>query len=386
MAEEEIVMPSWIRLKMVGGLSLAILFLASSALAADHLSGRVLGGGAPIANSTVTLWEASSSESNKLAEAKTNEQGQFEIRSATTRGTDSILYLVATGGIPTAQKADNPAITLLAVLGNKPPEQVVINEFSTIASVWTNTQFLNGIELQGNALGLRIASDHVPNFVDLQTGGWGAAIQSPLNGGQTPTMSNFATLADVLAGCVTLIRSDACSSLFYAATSPKGEYPKDTLAAAENIARYPWYQPEKLFGLLNYLYPAPQDHNLRSVPFMPYLNFTPSAWVFRSNLMAEDYAQVAKACSIAKATFWVADNFSVGWQGQDSLWEGHATKFAPNGTPLSPITTGFTGGGMEGGSFGLAVDDDSGRWADHGTDLGIGSGRCEAVFFDQESD
>ena len=80
-----------------------------------------------------------------------------------------------------------------------------------------------------------------------------------------------------------------------------------------------------------------------------------------------------------------ADNFSVGWQGQDSLWEGHATKFAPNGTP-SPITTGFTGGGMEGGSFGLAVDDDSGRWADHGTDLGAGSGRGHALFFDQESD
>jgi hypothetical protein len=47
--------------------------------------------------------------------------------------------------------------------------------------------------------------------------------------------------------------------------------------------------------------------------------------------------------------------FSVGWQGQDSLWQGHATKFAPNGKPLSPITTGFTGGGMEGGTFGAAV-------------------------------
>jgi hypothetical protein len=31
------------------------------------------------------------------------------------------------------------------------------------------------------------------------------------------------------------------------------------------------------------------------------------------------------------------------------------------------------------------VDDDSGRWADHGTDLGVGSGRGHALFFDQES-
>jgi len=56
------------------------------------------------------------------------------------------------------------------------------------------------------------------------------------------------------------------------------------------------------------------------------------------------------------------DNFSVGWQGQDSLWQGNATKFAPDGKPLSPITTGFTGGGMEGGTFGAAVDAKDNAW------------------------
>jgi hypothetical protein len=355
---------SWLRFRLIGGLSIIFLALASSALAADHLSGLVLGAGGPIANSTVTLWEASSNEPKKLAEVKTNGQGQFEIRSTAARGTDSFLYLVATGGVPKAQKssADNPAIALLTVLGNKLPGKVVINEFTTIASVWTNAQFLDGPRLQGNVLGLRIAASNVPNFVDLQTGGWGGAIQDSLNGGQTPTMSNFATLADVLAGCLTLIRSDACNSLFYAATSPRGEYPKDTLAAAENIARYPWYQPEKLFGLLNYLYPAPQDHNLRSVPFMPYLNFTPSAWVLPLKFDGGGLRAGGKGMFDSEGNFWVADNFTVGWQGQDSLWEGHATKFASNGKPLSPITTGFTGGGMEGGSFGLAVDAKDNAW------------------------
>jgi hypothetical protein len=228
---------SWIRFRLVGVLSVA---LASSALAADHLSGRVLGAGGPIANSTVTLWDAGSNEPKKLAEAKTNDQGQFEIRSTAARGADSFLYLVATGGVPKAQKGsgDNPAIALLTVLGDKPPEKATINEFTTVASVWTNSQFLNGTALQGHSLGLKIAAGNVLNFVDLQTGGWGGAIQDPLNGPQTPTMANFATLADVLAGCVTLIRSDACRSLFYASTSPTGGYPKDTLAAAENIARY----------------------------------------------------------------------------------------------------------------------------------------------------
>ncbi len=355
---------TWTRFHSACALSLATLLLATSAFAADHVSGQVLGGGNPIANSTVVLWAAGPNSPVKLAEAKTNDQGQFEIRSTAARGTDSSLYLVATGGVPKAQKssADNPAIALLAVLGNKPPDKVVINEFTTIASVWTNTQFLDGSKLQGSALGLRIAAGNVPNFVDMQTGGWGGTIQDPLNGGQTPTMANFATLADVLAGCATLIRADACSSLFYAATSPTGEYPKDTLAAAENIARYPWYQPEKLFGLLNYLYPAPQDHNLRSVPFMPYLNWAPSAWVLPLKFDGGGLRAGGKGMFDSEGNFWVADNFTVGWQGQDSLWEGHASKFAPNGRPLSPITTGFTGGGMEGGSFGLAVDAKDNAW------------------------
>jgi hypothetical protein len=88
-----------------------------------------------------------------------------------------------------------------------PPAQVVINEMTTVASVWTHAQFLDGTVIKGHALGLRIAAGNVPNFADLQTGGWGSAIQDPLNSGQTRTMSNFATLADMLAGCAT--RSDS---------------------------------------------------------------------------------------------------------------------------------------------------------------------------------
>ena len=121
----------------LSALSLAALLFAGPTFAADHLSGQVLGGGNPIANSTVVLWSAGSEAPVKLAEAKTNNQGHFDIVAKGARSADSILYLVATGGVPKSQTGDNPAITLLAVLGNKPPAKVVINEFSTIASVWT---------------------------------------------------------------------------------------------------------------------------------------------------------------------------------------------------------------------------------------------------------
>jgi hypothetical protein len=119
---------------------------------------------------------------------------------------------VVRGGQIEAHKAvgDNPAIALMTVLGSKPPARVTINEFTTIASVWTHNQFIDGTAIKGSPLALRIAAGNVPNFVDLETGGYGATISDALNSTQTPTLANFATLANVLAGCVTQVKADAC--------------------------------------------------------------------------------------------------------------------------------------------------------------------------------
>lgn len=114
---------------------------------------------------------------------------------------------------------------------------IIINEMTTVASVWANTQLLDGtVVRKGPPLSLRIAAGNVPSFVYLQTGGWGGTIQDPLNSSQTPTMANFATLA----GCVTRVTADGCSKLYTAATPPMGAAPNDTLAAAQLIAKYPW--------------------------------------------------------------------------------------------------------------------------------------------------
>ena len=79
---------------------------------------------------------------------------------------------------------------------------------TTVASVWTNAQFLEGTAIKGPALGLRIAAGNVPNFVDLETGGYGGMIQDGFNSTQTPTMANFATLSSVLAGCTTRVTAE----------------------------------------------------------------------------------------------------------------------------------------------------------------------------------
>jgi hypothetical protein len=251
------------------------------AVAAVRIEGQVQVGGDGVAGSTVSLWAAGAAAPARLAQVQTDADGKFVVSVDQTPSGAPSSYLVASGGTPAANKAagNNPAIGLLAVLGGDPPVKVVVNEMTTVASVWTNAQFLDGTAIKGHALGLRIAAGNVPNFVDLATGGWGEAIQNPLNSSQTSTMANFATLADLLAGCAARVSGDACSKLFAAATSPTGSAPADTLTAAESIARYPWYQPEKLFALLDQFYPVPKGKIMRAVPFMPYLNFVPSAWV-----------------------------------------------------------------------------------------------------------
>src|SRR5262245_58940083 len=332
--------------------------------AATRIEGQVRGGGEPIANSTVTLWGTTGDAPSQLAQVTTDSSGRFEISVEQSPTKDTSLYLVATGGEPAAGKAggDNSAIALMAVIGNTPPAKVTINEFTTVASVWTHNQFLDGTTIKGSALSLRIAAGNVPNFVDVETGGWGDAIQGPLNSSQTPTMANFATLANVLAACVTRITEDACDKLFVAATPPKGAAPTDTLTAAEAIARYPWYLPDRLFTLLDQLYPVPPGKTMRAVPFMPYLSFAPSAWVLPLKFDGGGYRAGGKAMFDSEGNLWVGDNFTIGWQAQDPLWQGNATKFAPNGKPLSPMTTGFTGGGMQGGTFGAAVDASDNAW------------------------
>src|SRR5262249_53965411 len=200
-------------------------------------------------------------EPRQLAQATTSSDGRFEISNQETPAADVILYLVAKGGEPGVNKSsgNNPAAALLAVLGNTPSPKVVINEMTTVASVWTANQFIDGTAIKGHALGLKVAAGNVPNFVDLQTGGWGNAIQDPLNSGQTPTMANFATLADVLAGCVTRVIADACAKLYAAAATPTQSLalsgrvaspaPTDTLIAAQSIATYPCSHPARDFLL-----------------------------------------------------------------------------------------------------------------------------------------
>ena len=197
--------------------------------------------------------------------------------------------------------------------------------------MWTNAQFLDAGAIKGHVLALRIAAGNVPNFVNLETGGYGSVILDPLNSTQTPTMANLATFSSLMAGCATRVKADACSSLFAAATPPDGKTPTDTLTAAQAVARNAAYQPGRLFALLDTFYPVPQGKTLRATPFLPYLSYAPSAWVLPLKFTGGGLSAPGKIMFDSEGNAWTGANFIVGSQASDALWDGNMAKFAPNG-------------------------------------------------------
>jgi hypothetical protein len=346
-----------LRKLMPAALAVFSLALAGQAFAADSIKGQVLLGAAPIAKSTVTLWEASAAAPKQLAQSKTNDDGRFEVRIKGAHG-DAVLYLVASGGVPKASKAggDNPALVLLAVLQSNPPASVTINELTTVASAFTAARFINGGAISGDPLGLRIAAGNTPNLVDLETGGWGKVIVDPGNSTWTTTLANFDTLGSLITAFATVANDDWGTRFFTASTPTAGATPKNTLEAMAGIARTPWANPGALYALFDEAYPLPAPDGRRSAPFAPYLvypppDFTLSLWFggggsYSNGNMVFD----------AEGNMWCGQNWLAGSQsGVRKSTGGGLIKFSPNGTALSPAITGFTGMGVDGIGWGTAV-------------------------------
>ena len=329
------------------------------AAAAVRIEGQVEAGNGPVAQSTVTLWAASANAPVRLAQAQTGADGRYAISVQTVPGDAVILYLVATGGVPTVNKAgkNNPAIALMAVLGGTPPAKVVINELTTVASAFTAAQFINGESISGNPLGLRIAAGNVPNLVDPATGGWGKVIVDPLNSFRTTTLATFDTLGSLISAFATVANDDWRARFLKAATSTGGPTPKSTLEAMAGIARAPWANASALYALFNEAYPQPKNPlERRKAPFAPYLAYVPDDFALSLAFTGGGNYSAGRLMFDAEGNLWSGQNWLPGSQSGVIHGIGGGTiKFAPNGTPLSPPITGFTGMGVDGIGWGTGV-------------------------------
>lgn len=340
-------------------LTVALACACDTAAASVRIAGRVQAGGGPFASATITLWAASAGEPQQLAQAKSDSNGQFELRTDETPGKDVVLYVVAKGGaaIKTAS-GDSPATTLLTVLGNVPPAEVVVNEMTTVASAFTAAQFIKGDSISGNPLGLRIAAGNAPNLVDPTTGGWGKVLLDPLNSTQTTTLASLNTLASLITAFATASNDDWRARFLKAATT-SGATPKTTLEAMVSIAREPWADPKALYTLFDEAYPQPKDGSRRQAPFVPYLAYVPDDFALSLCFAGGGVYSAGRLMFDPEGNLWSGQNWMAGSQsGVNQSVGGGVVKLSPSGTALSPPITGFSGMGIDGVGWGTAVTQD----------------------------
>jgi hypothetical protein len=337
------------------------LFLAITAMSqtavAKGIDGTVMVAGQPLGGATVTLWQATGKEAPKsLAEVSTDASGAFKFRDVPTRADGNVIYLTTKGGT-------GDALALMSVLGTEPPERVVVNELTTVASVFTSARFIDGAAIRGNKLGLRIAAGNAPNLVDPATGSWGKVLLDPLNSTQTTTLAKLNTLGSLITAFGTVADDAWRANFLKAATPTGGTTPKNTLEAVAGIARTPWAAPKDLYALFDQAYPQPKDGSRRSAPFVPYLAYVPDDFALSLRFAGGGVYAAGRLAFDAEGNLWSGQNWMAGSQsGVNKSIGGGVVKLAPNGTALSPPITGFTGMGIDGVGWGTAVTRDK-VWA-----------------------
>ena len=244
----------------------------------------------------------------------------------------------------------------MAVLGTELPKTATVNELTTVASAFAAAQFIQGESISGNPLGLRIAAGNVPNLVDPATGQWGKVLLDPLNSTQTTTLANLNTLGSLITAFATIANDEWRARFLKAATLPGGTTPKNALEAMAGIARKPWTQPKELFALFDEAYPQPKDGSRRKAPLVPYLAYVPDDFVLSLCFAGGGVYSAGRLMFDAEGNLWSGQNWMAGSQsGVNQSIGGGVVKLSPNGTPLSPPITGFTGMGIDGVGWGTAV-------------------------------
>ena len=254
-----------------------------------HITGLVHGGQQPITGATVQMWAAGTTTGYGAgatavgSPVTTDSNGNFDLNpgggGSSPCGNGQLNYITATGG--SSQGAGGAVNSTAALMLALPAPcfkvttgglSIVINEVTTVASVWALQQFMSitlaNSPYTGSAAPWQIGSDaanvtgltnafaEVSQLVNIATGLSGiSTLTSTVTGNSyVPTMTFTTTIvpdanriyivADILAACINTsdfspgaIWSGTCSSLFYS-VNPSVQ-PNDTIQAAYYIATAP---------------------------------------------------------------------------------------------------------------------------------------------------
>ena len=303
------------------------------AVQGGHISGTVHGGQQPVSGATIVLYAAgttgygSAASSRLTSTVTTDSQGSFSITSQySCPAPTSQLYILANGG--NSGSGVNANLSMMAALGDcqnyiSGSGVILINELTTVASVWALAPFMSGPANVGTAAsnlqGLSNAFADVGTLVNVSTG----YIPGPsLPSGATVPIAELNTLGDALGACVNSsggVAGDtsACGKLFTAAT--QGSAPTDSLTAMMNIAQHPGSNVAAIYALA-----APAS------PFQPTLGSAPNDFTVAVNFAPGNMNAPSAAAMDASGNLWITNS------GNNKV-----TKLSHSGALLSG--TGFTG-------------------------------------------
>ncbi|MDD7910910.1 hypothetical protein PUV47_13360 [Pseudovibrio exalbescens] len=343
---------------LAGTLAFLALFIVQTSAQAQSLEGSVSVGHAPLPDANVTLWQTNGLNGpEQLNVTTTKADGSFSFKQFDAISAQGSFYLLVTA-------QENKNLLLLSVLGTEFPEKAVVNELTTVASVFTHAQFLKDHKLVGTPLGLSIAARNTPNLVDPATGTWGDALLDPLNSTQSTTLAKLNTMASLLTAYA--LSKDLDWTGTYQdqvdATPADKTAARTTLDVAVTLARAPWQNAEQTFKLFETAYPMKEGLLRRPAPFQPYLQYAPDDFALVLRFAGGGTYAPGRLAIDAQGNVWSGQNWMPG--SQSSVVHnigGGLTKLAPDGTALSPPITGFTGQRVDGVGWGTGVDQ-TGIW------------------------
>jgi hypothetical protein len=325
-----------------------------------------MAGSVPIVGASVQVYAAGSAGNGSAATAlltsalTTDATGTYSVPAGYyCPAPASQLYVVVRGG-RAGTAASNAAIAFATALGVcnqiSASSQFVVNEVTTVATVWALAQFMSaGGEVGAsstNAQGLANAVSTVANLVNL-TAGTSPGATFPVGG--TSPAPRINSLANLLHSCAGSSTGAECGTLFSATTSSGGTAPNNTLDAALNLALRPGANVAALY-----------TQSTVNQSFTPALTTVPADWTLFINYSGAGMNAPSSVAIDGVGNVWVASYLSA------------VSEFSPTGNPIYP--NGLSSGGLL-HSFGLAVDAQNDVWIANSDSVGVNNNRGSVTVF-----
>lgn len=280
--------------------------------------------------------------------------GAFSLAFADSVPSDGIAYLTATA--PT-DPAGPHATLALALPAGAPASAVTVNERTTVAMSSAMAQFVTPDAVAGLAPGVRNSAAMTVNLADPVTGALSEVLTTSPNGDETSTLAAFDSLTAALAACVNVPFADpvahpsgVCASLLDAAAAPGEVAPTDTFRAFASIVRAPATDPARVFALTA-LVALPAD--------VPVLATPPAAWTLavRFDGDGQSLGGPGNFAIDHEGNIWVNNNYQYAADPNTPVCDSDKLFRV---SPTGEFTT-FTGGGLSGVGYGIALDPANGN-------------------------